>query len=69
MLKFAQERVGERAVDVIDAFAAKRRIVSHRAGKVFWGLVDDGLVSCEADSQGYEILKAVREHGRQRVTD
>jgi len=46
MLNLAERSVGSRAVDIIDAFANKKRVVSHRAGKVFWALVEDGKIVC-----------------------
>jgi hypothetical protein len=56
MLKLAKSNIGKKAIEVIEMFAAKRKIVSHRAGKVFWSLVDDGEIGCKPDQNGYEII-------------
>jgi hypothetical protein len=58
MLKLAKSNIGKRAVDVMDEFTSKRKVVFHRAAKVFWTLVEEGKVSCKQDSEGYEIITA-----------
>lgn len=60
MLVFASSYVGRPAICAIDDFAAKRRIVSHRAGKVFWNLVDDGKITCERRNDGIEIIREAK---------
>ncbi len=42
--KFAQKYIGEPSANCIEAYAKKRGIVLHRAGKAFWNLVDDGII-------------------------
>ena len=42
---FAKKYVGKAAIECIEAYAAKRKMVSHRAGSAFWELVDDGAIS------------------------
>lgn len=47
--KFAQGYIGKPTLQCIEDYAAKRKIVSNRAGKAFWSLVDDGEISvCKA---------------------
>ena len=42
---FAVKFAGKTTLECIEAYAAKRKIVSHRAGKAFWNLVDDGEIA------------------------
>ena len=42
---FAKNYIGKSTLDCIEAYAAKRKIVSHRAGSAFWCLVDDGVIN------------------------
>lgn len=43
--KYAKGFIGKHTVECIDSYAAKRQVVTHRIGKCFWGLVDDGIIS------------------------
>lgn len=54
--KFAQSFKGEKAIDCIEAYAEKRRIVLHRAAKAFWDLVDCGEIETAEKSDGYEYI-------------
>jgi len=56
MTRFARAYIGQQTRDIIDAFAAKRRIGSHRAGKVFWALVDDGAIHVRYDNSGLAYI-------------
>lgn len=44
IVAFAQAYIGCPAIDCIEAYAQKRRIVWHRAGRAFWDKVDDGEI-------------------------
>jgi hypothetical protein len=59
MLMFVKSYIGKPAISAIDAFAENRRIVHHRAGKVFWSLVDEGLITCKRRCDGIEIIQTV----------
>lgn len=41
---FAKQYCNKPTLECIEAYAKKRKIVSHRAGKVFWELVDCGSI-------------------------
>lgn len=60
MLKFAQERIGEYTLDIIEAYATKHRIGTARAGKAFWALADDGIfeIIWEPTSEGIKLRLA-----------
>ena len=60
MAKHAKDYIGRPAFRAIGDFAAKRQIANHRAGKVFWGLVDDGEIVCSRRRDGIEMVEAVR---------
>lgn len=60
MIKHVKSYIGKPTVIAIDAFAAKRKIVGHRAAKVFWNLVDDGQIICKQHN-GLEIIQEVNE--------
>lgn len=57
---FAAGYIGRRAVDCIDAYAAKRRMASYRAGRAFWDKVDDGEIVTE-NRGGIEYIKNIKE--------
>lgn len=59
MLALVKSYIGKPAISAIDAFAENRRIVHHRAGKVFWSLVDDGQIACKRRCDGIEIIQSV----------
>ena len=42
---FASTFIGKTTLECIEAYATKRKIASHRAGKAFWDLVDDGEIA------------------------
>jgi|GEM_PF-1787798 len=65
MLNLAERSVGSRAIDIIAAFAEKKRVVSHRAGKVFWALVDGGQIVCTYD-EGIAWVSKVEAEKRSR---
>ncbi len=54
--KFAEDFIGETAVACIEAYAAKRRIVEHRAATAFWNLVDDGQISVKEGASGISYI-------------
>ena len=56
---FAGDYIGKPAIECIDAYAEKRKIVSHRAGKVFWDKVDKGEIQIYT-VDGRIYIKAIR---------
>lgn len=44
IVAFAQAYIGCPAIDCIEAYAKKRRIVSHRIGRAFWNKVYEGEI-------------------------
>ncbi len=44
MAEFAKGYAGKTTRECIEAYAAKRGIVTHRAGNAFWGHVDEGNI-------------------------
>jgi len=69
MLRLAKSNIGSRAIDVIDAFAKKKGVVSHRAGKVFWALVDEGQIVCTYVNGIAWVSAANAEHDNNRSKD
>ncbi len=41
---YAKKYAGKTTLECIESYAAKRKMVSHRAGKAFWANVDDGEI-------------------------
>lgn len=41
---FAEGFKNKTTLECIEAYAQKRKVVSHRIGKVFWALVDEGKI-------------------------
>jgi len=60
MPEFAKNYIGRFAIVCIDDYAEKRKVVRHRIGKVFWGLVDDGAIKTETMDNGYEVIIQVK---------
>lgn len=42
--QFAKNYIDKTALECIEEYAKKRKMVSHRAGSAFWDLVDDGVI-------------------------
>ena len=55
---FTGNYIGRTALDCIEAYAKKRKIVEHRAGSVFWDKVDQGIISTES-VDGVEYIKDI----------
>ena len=49
---FARKFRGHPTLECIEAYAQKRKIVSHRAGKAFWAKVDDGEIEVHKGPDG-----------------
>jgi hypothetical protein len=63
IVSFAQEYIGERAVKCIEAYARKRKIVMHRAAKVFWAKNDNGDIQTIIDAEGFEVITGIALEG------
>jgi hypothetical protein len=59
IVAFAQQFVGKRAIDCIQAYARKRKIVDRRAGKAFWAKNDGGYIQTLVDADGFEVIAGV----------
>ena len=55
--KFAEQFKGKTTTECIEAYSKKRKIVEHRAGKVFWNLADDGIIRVEAVGGGQNLIR------------
>jgi hypothetical protein len=53
--KFAAGFIGRPTLECIEAYAAKRKMVSHRVGSAFWGQVDEGVIKVIERSGIYYI--------------
>jgi hypothetical protein len=60
MYHFSKDYIGKTVRECIDAFAAKRKIGTSRAGIVFWSIVDDGLITAMQLANGYEYILEVK---------
>lgn len=58
--EFAKGYIGQTSREFIDAYAAKRKIATHRVGRAFWDLVDDGEIKTEKREDGHEVITEVR---------
>lgn len=54
---FSKFYSGEKAVECIEAYAKKRRVVEHRICTAFWDCVEEGLIIVETRADGYEYIK------------
>jgi len=55
--KFAEQFKGKTTMECIEAYARKRKIVEHRAGKAFWNLADDGIIRVEGVEGGQYLIR------------
>lgn len=55
--KFAEQFKGKTTMECIEAYAHKRKIVEHRAGKAFWNLADDGIIRVETLENGQCLIQ------------
>lgn len=46
---FAKKYSGRTTLECIEAYAKRRKVVTHRIGIAFWALVDDGEIKIELD--------------------
>ena len=56
IVAFSAGFIGRKAVECIEAYARKRKIVEHRASRAFWDKVEDGEIKTYKDAYGYEII-------------
>jgi hypothetical protein len=68
-VSFAQKYVGRRAVECIEAYARKRKIVDHRAAKAFWAKNDEGNIKTVVDAEGFEVITGVVLEKSNQITD
>lgn len=54
---FAAKMKGYNTLEVIEAYAKKRRVGSHRIGSAFWDLVDEGRIETVTGNNGIEYVK------------
>ena len=66
IVEFAEGYIGKRAIECIEAYARKRRIVEHRAGKAFWGKADDGEIIVSREGTVFFYIKGVKKGGQQQ---
>jgi hypothetical protein len=55
IVKFSTNYIDKTTLECIEAYATKRKIISHRAGKAFWNNVDDGNIKVELINGLYYI--------------
>lgn len=55
--EYAAKHKGEKAVDVIESYAKKRKIVFHRASAAFYDLAYRGTILTEEKEDGYVYIK------------
>jgi hypothetical protein len=63
IVSFSQKFIGRKAVECIEAYAAKRKMAEHRAGKAFWDKVDEGLIKTVVDAEGYDVITETADQG------
>lgn len=54
---FADKHKGATALQVIEEYARKRKVVSHRIGATFWELVEQGIIITNKEKDGIERIQ------------
>ncbi len=54
---FADKRKGATVIEVIEEYAQKRKVVSHRIGATFWDLANEGIIKTIKGNDGIERIQ------------